>query len=53
MEYDYTYTLPALRRSTKPIQIYDAKGNECGQIQPYFKGTLDKVLCKYLAILDK
>lgn len=53
MEYDYTYTLPALRRSTKPIPIYDAMGKEFGKIQPFFKSTLDKILCEYLTIFDK
>lgn len=53
MTYDYTFKLPAWKRSMKAIHILDADEREIGSIQPFYSSKMDEVVSRYLTIYNK
>ncbi|MCM3380933.1 MULTISPECIES: tubby C-terminal domain-like protein [Shouchella] len=52
-EFDYSFKLPYLRRSTKPIYVNDIDGKKIGIIQKYYSSNLDKFLDQYASLINK
>ncbi|TSB45733.1 tubby C-terminal domain-like protein [Alkalicoccobacillus porphyridii] len=53
MNNHYSFTLPKLRRSIKPIQIRDSSNSDIGRLQLYYKTKVDELFDRHLSLIDK